>query len=61
MQLPKDPYILLSLINTKLRNDYKSLDDLCKGMNIISNQITDSLSDLGYIYDQCQNQFISKE
>ena len=61
MLLPKDPYHTTKLINTKLRNDYNSLDDLCKGMNIISNDIADSLLPTEVIYDQCQNQFISKE
>ncbi len=34
MQLPKDPVILLSYINTQLRDFYPSLDELCKSLCI---------------------------
>ena len=30
--LPKDPMVLLSFINTKLRDDYPSLDELCSSL-----------------------------
>lgn len=59
MHLPKDPYILLSLINTKLRNEYHSLDDLCKSLHINPDELTVSLTSIGYAYDEKKNQFIS--
>ena len=31
--LPQDPYILLSVINTKLRDGYSSLSALCEGLD----------------------------
>ena len=34
MELPKDPMMLFSFINTKLRDFYPSLDALCKDMNV---------------------------
>ncbi|MBO4920349.1 MAG: DUF4250 domain-containing protein, partial [Lachnospiraceae bacterium] len=34
MYLPSDPNILLSLINTKLRDDFASLDDLCNSLDV---------------------------
>ena len=34
MYLPSDPGILLSLINTKLRDEFSSLDDLCDSLDI---------------------------
>ena len=34
LNLPSDPMILLSFINTKLRDFYPSLDALCEDANI---------------------------
>lgn len=31
--LPKDPVLLLSVVNTKLRDEYGSLDELCAALN----------------------------
>ena len=33
--LPKDPMILLSVVNTKLRDFYADLDTLCQEMQIL--------------------------
>ena len=32
--LPKDPMILLSVVNTKLRDEYDSLDALCEDLDL---------------------------
>ena len=32
--LPKDPMLLLSVVNTKLRDYYHNLDALCYDMNL---------------------------
>lgn len=58
MDIPKDPIILLSYINTQLRDHYTSLDDLCKSLNIEKSEITDKLAGADYHYDDKQNQFI---
>ncbi|MBO5104112.1 MAG: DUF4250 domain-containing protein, partial [Ruminococcus sp.] len=34
MNIPSDPAILLSYINTMLRDEYNSLDELCKSLCI---------------------------
>jgi len=52
-----DPNILLSLVNTKLRDYYKSLDFLCEEMGINEKIIIDKLQKIGYDYDKNQNQF----
>ena len=39
--LPQDPVILLSVINTKLRDFYPSLDQLCKEMEVNKKELTD--------------------
>lgn len=52
-----DPYILLSAINLKLRDHYKSLDDLCAAKEMDREKLCQRLKDLGYTYDPEQNQF----
>ena len=58
MTLPKDPVMLLSLINTKLRDYNSSLDDLCKEYNLDKEYITEKLSMIDYHYNEERNQYI---
>ena len=55
--LPKDPVILLSFINTKLRDEYSGLDALCDGLDADKAELIDALSGAGYAYDPNTNQF----
>lgn len=55
--LPKDPIMLLSVVNTKLRDHHSSLDDFCKSHNIEANDIMESLAKVDYFYDETLNQF----
>lgn len=55
--LPQDPYILLSYVNTKLRDEYGSLDALCDGLDEDKAGLVDKLSGAGYAYDPDSNQF----
>ncbi len=57
MNIPKDPAILLSFINTQLRDFYPSLEEFCKSNDIDPSDITDKLSLIGYTYDSVQNRF----
>ncbi len=57
MDLPKDPYMLLSYINTQLRDNYGSLDELCKSLMLDENQITNKLEEVGYTYNEELNRF----
>lgn len=57
--LPKDPAILLSFVNMKLRDSYSSLEDMCADLDADPAVITAVLSKLDYHYDPRQNQFIS--
>ena len=57
-QLPKDPIMLYSVINTKLRDFYSSLEALCEDMNIDENNIKEKLSSAGFEYNKERNQFI---
>lgn len=56
--LPKDPVILLSFVNTKLRDEYASLKELCASLDVSESQICEVLSALNYAYDSARNQFI---
>ncbi len=56
--LPKDPVMLLSVVNTKLRDQYPSLSLLCEDMEISEAEITKKLETIDYLYDINQNQFI---
>lgn len=56
--LPNDPMILLSYINTKLRDFYKSLDDFCEDTNCNKDEITNKLQSIGYEYNNELNKFI---
>lgn len=58
MAVPKDPIILLSYINTQLRDFYSDFDDLCKSLDINREEIESKLSDVGYAYDKDRNQFV---
>ena len=56
--LPKDPAILLSYLNTKLRDGYPSLEALCEDLQADQEQITRKLAQLEYHYDPARNQFV---
>ena len=58
MALPKDPILLLSVVNMKLRDFYSSLDALCDDLDEDKNEITARLSAAGYAYDENFNQFV---
>lgn len=58
MALPKDPFILLSTVNTKLRDSYPSLDALCDDLEEDRESIACVLSSVGFKYDEQLNQFI---
>ena len=55
--LPKDPVLLLSVVNMKLRDEYGSLDELCAALNEERPAIERTLAQLDYQYDPQQSQF----
>lgn len=56
--LPQDPAILLSYVNTKLRDQYASLDALCDDLDADRVEIVRRLGAVGYAYDQEKNRFL---
>ena len=57
-QLPQDPIMLYSVLNTKLRDFYPSLDALCQDLNVDQKEIMEKLAGVGFSYDEEKNQFI---
>ncbi len=55
--LPKDPIMLLSVINMKLRDFYPTLEALCDDMDIDQEELTDALKTIGAEYIPETNQF----
>ena len=58
MNLPKDPMLLLSVVNTKLRDQYTSLDALCEEMQADREKMETKLQNIDYTYDENTNQFV---
>ena len=56
--LPQDPFILFSFINTKLRDNYSSLDILCEDLNIDKDELIKKLATIGMTYDAILNKFV---
>ena len=56
--IPKDPVMLLSFLNLKLRDYYSDLEKLCDDLDIEKDTITDKMKSIGYTYDEERNQFI---
>lgn len=56
--LPQDPNILLSYINTKLRDEYPSLDALCEDLDTDRDELVRRLEGVNYVYSPEHNQFI---
>ena len=58
MTIPNDPIILMSYLNTQLRDFYPNLDDLCKSLDLSRTQIEEKLNAIGYRYSDKHNQFV---
>lgn len=57
MSLPNDEFMLLSVINTKLRDCYSNLDELCDDMNESREEIENRLNSVGFEYSEELNKF----
>lgn len=57
MELPKDPMMLFSVINMKLRDHYSSLDELCDDLHIDKYEIISQLQSVGFEYSPEYNKF----
>lgn len=57
MNLPKDPIMLLSVINTKLRDQYPSISALAEDLEVSEQEIKKALEAVGYQYNETLNRF----
>ena len=57
MNLPKDPVMLLSYLNTQLRDNYDSLEALCDALDADQTTIEETLAGIDYHYNRELNQF----
>ena len=55
--IPNDPVMLYSYLNTKLRDQYASFDALCDDMDLSKDEILAKLSSMDFHYDEEKNQF----
>jgi len=56
--IPKDPVMLLSFLNLKLRDFYKSLEQLCEDLELNQEELVAKMEGIDYRYDATKNQFI---
>ena len=57
-RLPRDPVMLLGVVNTKVRDFYGSLDEMCEDMQISRAELESDLKTIDYEYDAGRNQFV---
>ena len=57
MPIPNDPAMLLSYVNTKLRDEYDDLDKLCDDLDISREELEKKLGSINYEYDEKLNKF----
>jgi hypothetical protein len=58
VRLPKDPMMLLSVLNTKLRDYYPTLEALCEDLHVEKQEIIDIMKGIDYEYDESRHQFV---
>ncbi len=56
--IPKDPMLLLSYVNTQLRDFYPDLESLCADKNIPKAKVEEKLQGIDYTYDKTLNRFV---
>ena len=56
--LPKDPMMLYSVVNTKLRDQYPNLDALCDDLDTDRAGLEETLAAAGFTYDPERNRFV---
>ena len=57
-KFPKDPAMLLSYVNTQLRDFYPSMEELCKAMDVDKCEIDEKLAMIDYEYDPASNRYV---
>lgn len=60
MPLPRDPLMLMSVVNTRLRDAYPDLDALCEDLQISRPELEKTLAAAGWVYSESSRQFVRK-
>ena len=55
--IPKDPVMLMSYLNTQLRDNYASLEELCRSLDLDQAEVEKKLAQIDYNYEAEANQF----
>ncbi len=58
MDIPQDPIILVSFVNTKLRDHYATLEEFCHSCDVSEDELRTTLALVDYQYDETTNQFV---
>ncbi len=58
MNIPKDPVMLLSFINMKLRDEYAGLDELCAALGLDRKELEEKLEKAGFVWDGQAGRFL---
>lgn len=56
--LPNDPMLMLSVVNTRLRDRYADLEALCDDLQVDCAELEEKLGMIDYTYDASSNQFV---
>lgn len=57
--MPKDPVMLLSFVNMKLRDFYSDIERLCADYDVTQEELCEKLKTINYEYDRVLNKFVS--
>ena len=57
VMIPKDPVMLLSFLNMKLRDYYKDLDALCEDLDLEKADVVEKMASIQATYHETNNQF----
>ena len=55
--IPENPVMLLSFVNTKLRDEFNHLEAFCDYYDVSQEEIIEKLKQINYYYQEDVNQF----
>lgn len=56
-EMPKDPMMLMSFVNMRLRDNHLTLDEFCKDMDISRSELENKMAEVGFEYNPEANKF----
>ena len=56
--IPKDPVMLLSYLNTQLRDFYPDMDELGRALDLDRKTVDEAMASIDYAYDSAKNQYV---